>query len=84
MSLYCSRCLKPIHGMVYNVQSKITLFKYVNDSFLEPYENMSEPTNEFLCENCFNDYADCLNQLNDVCRQNSVSSTEILDGIQFK
>lgn len=84
MNLFCSRCRKPLDSIVFGVRSSVTIYDMNNGNFLKPVENTSEVTNEFLCQECFDKYADCLNELTkDVVRKN-INISEIVDGIQYQ
>lgn len=84
MKLFCSRCRNPLESVVFGVKSSVTLYDMNNGNFLKPVENTSETTNEFLCQECFNKYADCLNELTKDIVKNDISISEIVDGIQYE
>ena len=84
MKLFCSRCYKPLDSIVFNVKSSVTLYDLREGNFLKSVENTSEATNEVLCQECFDKYADCLNELTkDVVRED-INISEIVDGIQYE
>lgn len=84
MILRCSRCGKQITDTVIDIMSSVTIKKLVDNRYLKSYENAAEPTHEYLCLNCFDDYADCLNTLSKKYTDCSdFNIVQVVDDVQY-
>jgi len=64
MAIRCSRCARTIGDALIRVENSTQVFKVSDTGVLVPYSNLSEPTSELLCPECFEKYAQCLDELN--------------------
>lgn len=84
MIVRCSRCGKIIENTFVRLESSIIVSNITPDGLIENCNNMKESTAELLCENCFNDYCDCLNQLNEKYDKEALNVVvDIVDDIQY-
>lgn len=84
MKLRCSRCGKILEDIIIKVDSSVTPMKIVDGCQLVPVDNVRETTSEHLCLDCFNAYANCINQLNQAYDGiYQASMVEVIDDIQY-
>lgn len=84
MVIHCSRCGKTIKDMFVRIESSITVSTVTPDGRIENCNNMKDSTAELLCEDCFNKYCDCLNQLNNSYDNSALNTiVEVVDDIQY-
>nr|DAL61132.1 MAG TPA_asm: zinc-ribbon domain protein [Caudoviricetes sp.] len=84
MIVRCSRCGKIIENTFVRLESSIIVSNITPDGLIENCNNMKESTAELLCGNCFNDYCDCLNQLNEKYDKEALNVVvDIVDDIQY-
>ena len=82
--MICSRCGMPLKDIVIRIEQKLDVYKIATSGILTPLSNLSEPTSEFLCERCFEKYANCIDTLNDEYQgQFLVDMVEVIDDIQY-
>ena len=82
--MICSRCNKKIEDIVIRIEQKIDLYKITDQGLYSPFGNISEPTYEYLCPECFEKYVECMNQLNeDFNGKYLVDMVEIVDDVQY-
>lgn len=84
MKMICSRCGKKLENIAIMIKSSVVLLKITEDGRFSPVDNVSEPTCEYLCEDCFNAYADCLNTLNEAYEgKYQMNPVEVVDDVQY-
>lgn len=84
MAIRCSRCARTIGDALIRVENSIQVFKVSDTGVLVPYSNLSEPTSELLCPECFEKYAQCLDELNKEYNGAYIADmVEVIDDIQY-
>lgn len=82
--MICSRCCKEIKDLVIDIKQKVDLYKITEQGLYSPIGNISEETHEYLCPECFEKYAQCMQQLNeDFEGKYLVDLVEIVDDVQY-
>ena len=84
MRMVCSRCGKKLEDIAIMIKSSITPLKIMEDGRMKPVDNISEPTCEYLCIDCFDEYANCLNTLNEAYSGKYVANmVDVVDDVQY-
>lgn len=84
--MICSRCEKTFNkgDLFYEIGQYITINYLTEEGVINQIQNLSEPTHEFLCEECFNSYVDKMNELmHDYDIKKLVNLVEVIDDVQF-
>lgn len=84
MKLRCSRCGKDLQDIAIELKSSATIWKVSENGILKPIENTSDETREYLCLDCFDKYAELLDQLNEFDNKKyPFNLVEVVDDVQF-
>lgn len=62
--MICSRCGRELDKMYIKITTSFEVVSITEEGCSVPYENVAEPTSEFLCLDCFNEYCDLIENLN--------------------
>lgn len=82
--MICSRCGKKIEDFVIVLKQEINVLKKTEQGNFEQYGSINEPTFEYLCPDCLDKYAECLNQLNqDYSGKYLIDMVEVIDDVQY-
>lgn len=82
--MICSRCGKDIKDMYVKILTSFEVVSLTEEGCAVPYSNISEPTSETLCTECFNDYCNCLNSLNESNNgELLVDMIQVIDEVQY-
>lgn len=82
--MICSRCGKEITDMYVRINTSFEVIKITEEGCHTPYSNLSEPTSEILCQDCFNDYCECLDSLNKMNDGVLVADMiQVIDDVQY-
>ena len=85
MKMVCSRCGRKLTDMAIMVKSSVTPLKITEDGRLKSVDNVAEPTCEYLCMDCFDLYADCMNHLNEAYSgEYQANMVEVVDDVQYE
>lgn len=63
-NMICSRCGRELDKMYIKITTSFEVVSITEEGCSVPYENVAEPTSEFLCLDCFNEYCDLIENLN--------------------
>lgn len=84
MKYICSRCNKEIEDLMIKIETTYQVLKKADTGVLIPYNNLSEPTSELLCPECFDLYSKCMDQLNEEYEGSYIANmVEVIDDIQY-
>ena len=84
MKWRCSRCGKPLEGSLIQIKTQYVINEITEEGALIPYNNLSEPTSELVCQSCFDHYAEVINSLNNDYNNIYMSNmVEVIDDIQY-
>lgn len=84
--MICSRCEKELEkdSLFYDICQTVSINKVTDEGLFSKIQNISEPTHEYLCEDCFNLYVEKMNELMRETEMKRLSNmVEIIDDIQF-
>ena len=84
--MICSRCEKTFNKgeMFYEIGQYITINHITEEGVINQIQNLSEPTHEYLCEDCFNLYVEKMNELmHEYDTKKLVNLVEVIDDVQF-
>lgn len=82
--MICSRCGKELTDMYVRINTSFEVVKITEEGCHTPYSNLSEPTSEILCQDCFNDYCECLDSLNKMNDGVLVADMiQVIDDVQY-
>ena len=84
--MICSRCDKKLENgtLFYEVGQTVAINRITEEGIFDKISNLSEPTHEYLCEDCFNLYVDKMNELMEETQTRKlVNMVEIIDDVQF-
>lgn len=84
MAWRCSRCGKVLTDYIIKITTTFEVFKSAEEGIMVPFSNLSEPTSEMLCAQCFDDYAaviDLLNRINN--GKSAINPTEAVNMLQY-
>ena len=82
--MICSRCNRKIEDLVIDINQKVNVYKITEEGLYSPVGNISEETHEYLCPECFEKYAKCINQLNEDFNGKYLADfVEIVDDVQY-
>lgn len=82
--MICSRCGRKLETIAIRIEQRMDVYKITEQGVFQPTGNLSEPTNEYLCDYCFDKYAECLDSLNqDYNGKLLVDMVEVIDDIQY-
>lgn len=80
----CSRCCKSIEKTVIRLENTIQVYKISETGVMVPYNNLTEPTSELLCPECFEKYCKCIDELNKEYEGMYLADmVEVVDDIQY-
>lgn len=82
----CSRCGKSFKNTNYLIalEQSIKLYQVNNNNIPIEIPNTSEPTKELLCEDCFLEYSDKIDELNTIHnRRLLLNLVETIDEVQY-
>lgn len=80
----CSRCGKVIDKTVIRLENTIQVYKISETGVMVPYNNLSEPTSEILCPECFDKYCQAIDRLNEEYSGMYLADmVEVMDDIQY-
>lgn len=80
----CSRCGKTIEKTVIRLENTIQVYKISETGVMVPYNNLTEPTSELLCPECFEKYCKCIDELNKEYEGMYLADmVEVVDDIQY-
>lgn len=82
MNFVCSRCGKPIKDITIKITSHYEIIKNTEYGTFSEFNNLSDATSEYLCEECFDKYCECINTLNTLPSPVDLA-TEIVDDVQY-
>lgn len=82
--MICSRCGKEIKDIYTKISTGFEVVSLTEEGCSVRYSNISEPTSEILCSDCFNEYCECIDSLN---KKNNglliVDMVEVIDDVQY-
>lgn len=84
--MICSRCEKTFNegDLFYEIGQYITINYLTEEGVINQIQNLSEPTHEYLCEDCFNLYVEKMNELmHEYDTKRLVNLVEVIDDVQF-
>lgn len=84
--MICSRCDKKLENgtLFYDISQSISINGISEEGIFDRISNLSDPTHEYLCEDCFNLYVNKMNELMEETQTRKlVNMVEIIDDIQF-
>lgn len=84
MGWKCSRCGKELTDFTVKITTTFEVLKISDENIMIPFNNVSDPTSEHLCADCFDEYANVINTLNKINNGLSrVNPTEAVDLVQY-
>ena len=84
MDWCCSRCGKELKDYIVKVTTSFEIFKVTDNGVFVPFNNVSDPTSEYLCADCFDEYSKCIDRLNHINGGLYTQDvTKIVDDIQY-
>lgn len=82
--MICSRCGRTLKEYFVTIRQELKLYRFKEDGLVTQVPNTGEPTSEILCEECYVEYADKINELNREFQQKSlINMVEVVDEIQY-
>lgn len=82
--MICSRCGKELKDFYVNISTTFKVVELSEEGCSIPFSNISEPTQEYLCAECFNDYCNCIDSMNQ--KNNGMlvlNMVEVIDDVQY-
>lgn len=83
MHYRCSRCGRQIEDLTIKITTHYEILKNTEEGSFSEFNNINEATSEYLCEDCFNLYCDCLNKMNENIITPVDIATEIVDDVVY-
>ena len=86
LNMICSRCGKEIgkNNLFVDVAQAVALLNETDEGIIERSDNVGDTTREYLCEDCFKEYCDKINELTESSTQKRyVNMVEVIDDVQF-
>lgn len=82
--MICSRCGRDLDKVYIKITTSFEVVSITEEGCSVPYENISEPTSEFLCLDCFNEYCDLIERMNQSNEGKLIADmVQVVDDVQY-